>query len=275
MSTGLSAIAQIEFDAQCKAAYQSAGKLQKHVRVKSNVIGGTVEFRRSSRGVATPRVPQTDVVPMGTSYAKPQATMADWNAAEYTDQLDQMLTNVEERAVLVNNVANAVARRVDQIIIDALDAANASANIAAAATGLTFAKLLRAGALMDARAVPAGQRKLAISARGKEDLLSDTKFTSRDFVNSYYIETGRLPQILGFDIEVIDDRDEGGLSLVSTTRKNYAWDMQALGLGIAYEGGVKVDWIPDKTSWLVNQLFKGGAVAIDPLGIIEIDSVEA
>jgi hypothetical protein len=173
------------------------------------------------------------------------------------------------------NVAGAIDRRVDQMIIDAIDAANASANIAAASTGLTFAKLLRAGAIMDQRAVPAGARKLAISARGKEDLLSDTKFTSRDFVSSYYIETGRLPQILGFDIEVIDDRDEGGLPLASTTRKAFAWDMQALGLGIGFEGGVKVDWIPEKTSWLVNQMFKGGAVAIDPLGIIEIDCVEA
>jgi hypothetical protein len=275
MSTGLSTIAQIEFDSQCKAAYQAMGGLRKHVRVKTGVIGSTHKFRRSSRGVATPRIPQTNVIPMGTSYAEPIATLTDWNAAEYTDVFDQQKTSIEERGVVAHNVAGAVTRREDQMIIDALDAANAPANILHASTGMTYAKLLRASAIMDSRAVPAGQRKLTISARGKEDLLGDVKFTSRDYVSAHYIETGTLPRILGFDIEVLDDRDEGGLLLAATIRKNFAWDMQAMGLAIGLELGTKVDWIPEKTSWLVNRGLTAGAVAIDPLGIIEIETVEA
>ena len=274
MAIGLSAIQQIEFDAQVKAAYQSAGQLRQHVRVKTNVIGSTTRFRRYARGVATPRIPQTDVLTMNTQYAEATATLTDWNAAEYTDKLDQLLTNVDERQVLVTNIGSAIGRRIDQMIIDALDAANGSATIALNASGLTDAKMRRAMSIMDARAIPQGQRKMVVSARGKEDLIAEQRFTSRDFVTEYVIKEGKLPRLYGFDIEVLDDRDEGGLPLVTTTRTCFAFDMQAVGLAIAHEEAVEVNYIPEKTSTLVNQLLKAGAVAIDTLGVIEIATQE-
>jgi len=275
MSTGLTAVQRIEFDSMVKAAYQGAAKLRPHVRVRSNVLAATTRFRRAARGVATPRVPQTNVVPMNTGFAEAIATLSDWNAAEYTDVFDQAKTDVEERQVVATNIAGATGRREDQLIIDALNAANASANIAAGGTGMTFDKLRRIASLFDARAVPEGKRKLAISARGKEDLLGENRFISRDFVESYVVREGRLPRILGLDIVVIETRDEGGLPLVSTTRTNFAWDADAIGLAVGIEHATSVDWIPEKTSYLSNRIFSAGAVAIDSLGIIEIDSVEA
>lgn len=275
MSVGLNAVQRIDFDSMVKAAYQAAGKLRKHVRVKTNINAASTTFRRSGRGVATPRIPQTDVVPMGTSYTPVVCTLADWNAPEYTDVFDQAKTDVQERGIVAENIAMAIGRREDQMILDALNAANAPANILAGGTGVTFDKLRRIVALFDARAVPEGRRKLAISARGKEDLLGDNRFISRDFVESYVIREGRLPRILGLDIEVIEDRDEGGLPLAAGVRTNFAWDQMAVGLAIGLEQGVMVDWIAEKTSYLANKLFSGGAVAIDPGGIIEMDSAEA
>jgi hypothetical protein len=276
MSVGLPAIAQIEFDAQVKAAYQHAGLLRAHVRVRTGVIGRTCEFRRSRRGVATPRIPQTDVRPMNTQYATAVATLTDWNAPEYTDVFDQQKTNVQERGVVAQNIAGAIGRREDQLIIDALDAANATANIAVGGTGLTYAKMQRAQAIFDGRAVPLAQRKMAISARGKEDLLGDNRFLSSDFVNRRVVENGELPPtLMGFQIVVIENRDEGGLPLAGGVRTNFAWDMQACGLAIGLDQSTTVDWIPEKTSWLANQLFSGGAVTIDPDGVLELESAEA
>jgi len=275
MSVGLPAITQIEFDAAVKAAYQSMGMLRPHVRVKTGVIGGTTRFRRYARGVAQPRVPQTDVRPMNTQYAEATATLADWHAAEYTAKLDQALTNIDERQVVATNIGGAVARRMDQMIIDALDAAVGSPDIAAGGTGLTDAKMRRAQALFDQRAVPMGKRKMAISARAKEDLLGDARFSSRDFVESYVIRTGNLPQIYGFDIVVIDNRDEGGLPLAAGTRTCFAWDADAMGLAIGVEPELEVNYIPEKTSWLSVQELKAGSVCIDPLGVVEIATAEA
>lgn len=275
MSTGLAPIAQIEYDSQVKAAYQSAGILRKHVRVRTGVVGSTFRFRRAGRSQATPRIPQTDVRPLNTQYAEAIATLTDWNAAEYTDKLDQALTNVDERAIIANNIGSAIGRRFDQMIIDAIDAAIGSPTIPLNASGLTDAKMRRAMQIFDARAVPQGQRKMVISSRGKEDLIAEQRFTSRDFVQEYVIKEGRLPRLYGFDIEVLDDRDEGGLPLVSTTRTNFAFDMQAVGLAIGAEVPLEVNYIPEKTSWLSNQMIKAGAVAVDTLGVIEIATQEA
>jgi hypothetical protein len=275
MSLGLPTITQIEFDAQVKAAYQNAGLLRPHVRVRTGVVGGTCRFRRFNRAVATPRVPQTDVVPMGTTYGEAIATLTDWSAADYTDNLDQALTNIEERSVLATNIGAAIGRRIDQMIIDALDAANGSPNIAASGTGLTYDKVRRAKALLDARGVPLGQRKLVMSARGLEDLLGENRFISRDFIEGSVVRTGQMPPILGFDLVMIEDRLEGGLPLVSTTRTCFAFDMQAMGLAIGVETPLEVNYIPEKTSWLSNQMIKAGAVSIDTLGVIEIATVEA
>lgn len=275
MAQTLSQIAQIEFDAEVKAAYQTAGLLRPHVRVRTGVTGSTTRFRRYGRGQAQPRLAGQDVTVMNTTAADAIATLNDWIAAEYTDKLDQALVNFDERSILAQNIGSAIGRRLDQMVIAALDAANGAATIPIAGTGLTDAKMRRAMSIMDARAVPAGQRKMVISARGKEDLIAEQRFTSRDFVERTVIETGLLPPLYGFNFIVIDDRDEGGLPLVSTTRTCFAFDMQSIGLAIAHDEPLEVNYVPEKTSWLSAQLIKAGAVAIDALGVIEIATQEA
>lgn len=275
MAQTLSQIAQIEFDAEVKAAYQTAGLLRPHVRVRTGVTGSTARFRRYGRGQAQPRLPGQDVTVMNATAAEAIATLNDWIAAEYTDKLDQALVNFDERSILAENIGSAIGRRLDQMVIAALDAANGAATIAVGGTGLTDAKMRRAMSLMDARAVPAGQRKMVISARGKEDLISEQRVSSKDFVDQYVVQTGTLPRLYGFDFVVIDDRDEGGLPLVSTTRSSFAFDMQAIGLAIAHDEPLEVNYVPEKTSWLSAQLIKAGAVAIDALGVIEIATQES
>jgi hypothetical protein len=51
--------------------------------------------------------------------------------------------------------------------------------------------------------------------------------------------------------------------------------MQAVGLAIAHEDPLEVNYIAEKTSWLSAQMIKAGAVVIDNLGVVEIATVEA
>ncbi|MFW5920624.1 MAG: phage capsid protein [Polyangiales bacterium] len=279
MSTGLSTIFQIQFDEQIKAAYQGQGVLRPHVRVKSGVVGSSCKFRRYARGMATPRVPQTDVVPMGTSYAQPEATLSDWNAAEYTDVFDQQKTSVDEQPVVATNIAAAIGRREDQMVLDAMDAANASADVSTdvgdSATGLNLAKLRRAKRLLDQRAVPKDMRVFVHSAEGLEQMLGVTEVTSVDYNTVKALTNGELNTFLGFTFAMIEERDEGGLPKSSDIRTNYAADRLALGLAIGIDYRNEVNYIPEKTSWLANGLFSAGAVAIDPEGIIEVEVTEA
>jgi len=279
MSTGLSAVQNAEFNSQVKAAYQTAGNLTGLCRIKTGVVGASHEFRRAQRGMATRRVPQTNVVPMGTGYGKATAYLTDWNAAEYTDVFDQAKTSVEERGVVAENIAGAIGRRRDQLKLDALDAANPSptigVNIGGTNTGLNFAKLLAAFELMNRRAIPLDKRILVISARQQTDLLGVEQFTSGDYVQKLAITDGKLPPLLGFKPVIIEDRDEGGLAVSSQVRTCFAYDMDALGEAVGMEPRTEVNYIPEKTSWLANGLFSAGAVVIDPAGVIELACYES
>lgn len=279
MSQQLSAIATIEFESQIKAAYQKGRTLRPYVRVKPNVVGSTFNMRRSTRGAATPRVPQTDVRPMNTTYGNGTGTISDWNAAEYTDVFDQQKTNIEERPVVAANIAGAIGRREDQLILDALDTANGSANVdtnvGGAGTGANMAKVLRAKRIMDERAVPQEQRRFVHSARFLEDLLGTTQTTSSDFNAVQTLMRGELKKFVGFDWLLLETRAEGGLPIASNIRTNYAFDQAAIGLGIGIDERTEVNYIAEKTSWLANGLFAAGAVVIDPDGIIEVATTES
>lgn len=280
MSQQLSTIAVTEFDAQVKAAYQISGSsLRTHARVKTGVIGSSAQFRRATRGQATPRVPQTDVRPMNTGYGSSTATIGDWNAAEYTDVFDQQKTNIQERPIVAANIAGAIGRREDQMILDALDTANAAANVdtnvGGAASGGNMAKLRRAKRVLDERAVPQGKRKFVHSTRFLEDLLGATEVTSGDFNSIKALVNGELETYVGFQYLMIETRAEGGLPLAANIRTNYAYDSDAVGLAVGIEQKTEINYIAEKTSWLANGLFAAGATVIDPEGVVEIATTEA
>ena len=278
MSKTLDVAAIAEFDAAVKHEYQGMGKLRPTVRVKTGVVGSTHRFPKMGKGLATKRVPQTDVVPMNIQHTNATATLEDWNAAEFTDIFDQAKTNVDERRELAVTIAGAITRREDQLIIDALEAAATTLTVATsvggAGTDLNSAKARRAKRLLDAGGVPAGNRTFVHSAVGLEAMLGQTDVTSSDFNSIKALVDGEFDTWLGFKWMMIEDRDEGGLTLAATLRTSFAYHMQSTGLAVGIDFTTEVNYIPVKTSWLANGLFSAGAIAIDADGIVEITSTE-
>ena len=73
------------FESEVKQAYQGEALLRGTMRSRQNVQGNTVKFPKIGKGVATVRVPQTDVTPLNVTYSQVTATMSDYIAAEYSD----------------------------------------------------------------------------------------------------------------------------------------------------------------------------------------------
>jgi hypothetical protein len=233
------------------------------------------------KGTATARVPQTDVVPMNIAHTNATATLSDWNAAEYTDIFNQAAVNFEERQELAEVIAGAIGRREDQLILDAIDAATVSNTVSndvgATDSDMNTAKVRRAKRLLDAKGVPMGrgQRTLVISANGLEALLGDSDANTIDKNVIKALFDGEISHWVGFEVIVMEDRDEGGLPRDgSLDRTSYAYDKRAIGLAVGMEFRTEVNYIPEKTSWLSNGVFKAGAVAVDVNGIVEITSRE-
>lgn len=268
------------FDAEVKQAYQASRALAGLVRERNGVEGSTVKFPKIGKGSATIRVPQTDVSPLNVSYSQVTATMADWNAAEYSDIFHQQKVNFDERRELVSVVSNAIGRRMDQILLDALAASSTSLtvsnDIGGTDTNLNVAKLRRAKKLLDAANVPMEGRCMVISASGLEGLLGETQTTSADFNSVRALVSGDIDTFLGFKFVTIGDRSEGGLPIDgSLDRTCYAFHRDAVGMGIGMNQRTEINYVPEKTSFLVNSMFSAGAVAIDDEGIVKITCRES
>lgn len=268
------------FDAEVKQAYQAKAMLVGAVRQRRGVEGSTVKFPKVGRGVATPRVGQTDVTPLNVGFSTVTLTLSDWNAAEYSDIFSQAKVNFDERQELVQVVANAMGRRQDQLILDALAASSTSLtvsnDIGGSDTNLSVAKLREAKRLLDKQNVPMDGRQIIVHANGLASLLSETAVTSSDFNTVKALVQGEINTFLGFKFHVLGDRSEGGLAIDgSNDRVCFAFHKDAIGYGEGIGMRTEINYIPEKTSWLVNEVFSAGAIAIDDEGIVKITCRES
>lgn len=281
MSRNLTANQIASFDARVKAAYELGGLLRSTVEVADNVVGATHRFNKIGKGLATRRIDQTDVIPMNIVHGNATATLEDWNAAEYTGIFNQQKVNYKEQDKLAGIIANAIGRREDQLILDALDAAatalTVDTNVGGAATGLNTAKIRRAARLLNQKGVPRGkgERIFVVSAEGLEQLLGDPDATTADKNVIKALYDGEIKHWVGFEFIVMEDRDEGGLPKAANLRTNFAYHKPAIGLAVGINMRTEVNYIPQKTSWLANGIFSAGAVAIDADGIVEVTTTEA
>jgi hypothetical protein len=203
--------------------------------------------------------------------------MSDYIAAEYSDIFSQQKVNFDERRELVAVVGAAIGRRMDQLVLDALNASGTSLTVATgvggATTNLNIEKLIEAKKLLDANNVPSEGRAMIIHANSLAGLLGETQVTSADFASVKALVQGEIDTFLGFKFVTIGDRDEGGLPKPST-RTCFAFHRDAIGMGIGMNQKSEINYVPEKTSFLVSSMFSAGAVAIDDEGIVKISCTE-
>lgn len=280
MAINLSTAFVTLFDAEVKQAYQSQAVLRGAVRLRSGVEGATHKFPTIGKGVAQVRIPQTDVAPLNVTFGQVTVTLEDFIAAEFSDIFMQQKVNFDERRELVQVVSNAIGRRQDQLVLDALDASATSLtvdnDIGGTDSNLNVAKLRESKRLLDAKNVPMDNRHLIIHADSLASLLGETSVTSSDFNTVKALVQGEINTFLGFTFHTLGDRDEGGLPIDgSLDRTVYAFHRDALGMAEGIAPKTEINYIPEKTSFLVASMFSAGAVAIDNEGIVKITCREA
>lgn len=288
MSKELSSVASEQFDSEVNHVFQTAGVLNGTVTVRNGVVGDTYNFRKMGKGLATQRTaPSSDSIPMDVAHDLIPVTLLDWDADEYTDIFNEVEVNFDEMRELATTISSALGRRKDQTCIDAMDGGTYSAtpavtegglvgtDIGGAGTGWNVTKIRAAKKFLDKRGVPATDRHIAVTADGLEDLLGETEVTSADYNGVRALVQGEVNTFMGFNFHMIEDRDEGGLSITATIVDNYAWHQSAIGQAVGKDITSGADWIPHKKSWLSHGEFKAGSVIRDNEGVCRIQTTEA
>jgi hypothetical protein len=272
MSINLSPVAVTEFDSMVKHAFQNASLLRDTVTVRNNVVGDTYKFRAMGKGLANQKATSADVDPMDVAHSLITATLQNWNAPEYTDIFDQAEVNFDEKQELATTIAGALGRRLDQLVIDAMDAASPTA-VGTGGTGLVATDLIDAKVELVKQGVGSGDLYCAINAAGLAGLLADEKTTSADYQAVKALVNGEINTFAGFNVVVIEDRsgDEGGLTITSDVVSAYAYSKEAIGLAVGIDMKTSIDYVPQKTSFLCNGMLKAGAAVRDASGLVEIN----
>jgi hypothetical protein len=280
MSINLSNAAVQQFDDLVKHEYQAKGRWRKCVTIRTGVTGETYQFTRMGEGIANQKATQADVTPMNVDHNRQPCILQRWLAPEYTDIFDNDEVNFSEMEELAQTIAKALGRREDQTIIDAMNAgtysttptgADQGLDIATGAAGLTVDKLREVNERFQDLEIEDGDKYIAVTPKGLRDLLADTEVTSSDFNTVKALVNGELNTFLGMNFIVLGTRSEGGLPVV-TDQRAFAWHKAAVGYAVGkIDMMTKVDWVPQKTSWLSNGMLRSGAVIRENAGIIRVN----
>jgi hypothetical protein len=232
---------------------------------------------------------QDTVTPQDPGYNKVILTVNKFVTPTVTDELQDVTVNFSDKQENAELIAMAVRRRQDQLVIDAFAAATLPAENVIPVdfptppgtnTGMTFDKLRQVVRIFSKNNVPAGPvvRNIIMDSSSEADLLNEVQFTNNEFINKGAIQSGTLngSVIMGMTVHVIGDMIEGGLPFEdpgpNTIRRNFAYHNRSAGFGMN-KFGTEINYLPKETSWLVNGIHQSGAVVIDPVGVIDIQTL--
>lgn len=271
MSINLSAVAVTEFDSMVKHAYANMGLLKNAVTLRNNVVGDTYKFRRMGKGLANQKASSADVVAMGVGHEFRVATLANWNAPEFTDIFDAQDVNFDEKQELATTIAGALGRRCDQLVIDAMDASTPlTTAVPAGGTNLTIAKVNSAQVELRDQGVPNTELFAVIEAGGLGGLLADEKATSSDYQAVKALVSGEINTLVGFQFIILETRAEGGLTEAANVVDSWFFQRPSVGLAIGIDMKTEINYVPEKTSWLTNGMLKAGSVVRDEGGLVKV-----
>lgn len=275
MSQSLTAVQQIEFDELVKAEYRSKGFLLRNsVRVKNNVIGASTEFRKVDQVIAVPTAYLAAVTIQDPGYNKVTCLIQKYTAPTAVDTVQELTVNFDTKMENAMLVGQAMGRRSDQIIIDAL-VADPGQTIADGGTNFNYEKFTQIYEFFENNAVPMGERWLALSASNLRSIMQDDQFISTFYTENRILDRGFIRDYLGINVVTIPQMTEGGLPIAGNIRTALAWHKMSTGMAIGHDFRTEVNYLPDRTSWLINGIFSAGAVVIDNRGVIAIECDEA
>jgi hypothetical protein len=76
---------------------------------------------------------------------------------------------------------------------------------------------------------------------------------------------------MGFEFKIIGKRVEGGIAIKDGDDSYaYAYTKAAVGMAVGLDIRTSIDWVPERTSWLVNGILKAGSVVREPQAVARV-----
>lgn len=274
MSTSIDQAFIKQFEREVHEAYQRQGsKLRNTVRTISEVNGSAVVFQKVGKGTASTKSTHGMVPVMNLDHGTIEVILSDYYAGDWVDRLDELKTNIDERQVIANAGANALGRKTDELIINALGGASAHV-IADGNIGLTKDKIMSAFETFGENDVPDdGQRYCIVGWKQWSDLLSIDEFVNADYIGAENLPFSTITQAKMF-LGTIFIPHSGLPINGSDIRSCFYYHKTAVGHAAASDVQTDISWHGDRAAHFVNNMMSQGAGLIDQAGIVVINCDE-
>ncbi len=280
MSLNLSTAQVKLFEKEAIQAFQEMGTdLRNTVRVKDAKGANSVQFNVYGEVVAPERTSIHTPIPVqDPTVAIPTATVKRYAPSIMTDIFDNNEIGFDERQEAVKAISASMKRRLDQVVIDALDAhtfTNTIANnVSGSVDNLNTAHFAKMAELLGS-SVPETDRFMLSHDAGYYHFIQESDVSSSDFNTRKPLTDGSMFNWVGMDIRKLGNRDGlvvgdglGGLQKDgSNDRTGYFYHKSAIGLAMNMEPTIKIDWEPSYGAWRVTGFMSAGGVVIQDGGV--------
>jgi len=279
MATTITNIFDTKFRSQVKVDFQRMGPLLKQAcTIDDTVNANVVTFKKLGTGVATTKGRHGVIPTMDLAHSTVTATMTDYYAAEYEDDLDRLKHNATMFGRYSESIAGALGRRYDETIITAASAGAGTTITEAGTDGLTLAKVLQVERTFNEADVPFSDRYFVIGPEQWQDLKSangtsaNDWFTSVDYANNKPFTFGTTATFMwqGFNFIV-----HSGLPIATgNIRSCFAWHKSSIGVGQNKDITIRSSYLDDRDTHQIMGKMSLGSTVIDSEGVIEIECDE-
>ena len=278
----------VAYRAAAEEAYSTGSKLEGTVFMLDGVIGDTQRFPVTGPMEADEASGTDPVMEQAMADAKPVAHLRPYESFKRVRNTDTFFTNVAYARSVGMATSKGVGRRKDESIIESVKDFASDAYTRPGLTAMhsvTAAGTNTASGEFDLKALATAIATLM--DEGVADSIPDvtfvtswkyfaslgtiTEFTSSDYVERGAIGRGRLPDIYGMNVVLIDfaGRKDGYGRLDDGVGYVYARNA----IGLAKNPGEKMgimDWIADRQSWLIGACASFGSTPIQNAGKVEV-----
>ena len=257
-----------QFEAEVHHCFQSSGKLRNSVRIKA-VKGSSVQFPVANKPPVAEKEIGSTVI-QAVQYDMNTTSLHNYTSSELTDIFGKDDISFDEREDLVKVISNSLSKRLDQIIIDAL---NTSIETISLRKPITVNNIKDAARLLNEREINKDDRTLVIHVKNLHELMNN-ELSPEDFNSLSNLVTGNSGSFYGFNVITINDMAEGGLSKTDETYNTFIFSKDAVGVGVNLEK-VEVNYEPTYGAWRVTGFLSAGAAITNTDGVIKISREES
>ena len=269
MATSVSNVFVRQYESDVHHAFQRrAAKLRGAVRVKTGVEGESTDFPKLGTGAAVSKSRHGTIPTMNANHTSVTCTLTDHFAADYVDKFDELKMTIDDKRVLAETGAFALGRKLDSLLITAMDATTTTET---GATGFTLDKVQTNFATLGNNDVFEDGRMWAIVPFAEwNELMTIQQFASADYVRDLPFAGGHTAK---FWMGTTWMPHSGLETLVAAgVAKSFWFHQDAIGLAVGADVQASIDWIGERHSFFVNNAMSMGACMIDVRGCIEIQT---